>query len=175
VASAWHCVRQVGLSLEGDPYWAGRFGELARSSGVGAGRLHVAVFVEPFLRFVLEGRKTVESRFSVRRSAPFGRVRPGDVVLLKRSGGPVVGVCEISDVWFYRLDPGTWSEIRREFSEALCAQDPGFWRARERASFATLMAIGHARRLRPVAFPKRDRRGWVIVGAEGRSMGLAVE
>jgi ASC-1-like (ASCH) protein len=50
------------------------------------------VFIEPYLQFILDGQKTVESRFSANRSAPYQQVGKGDVVLLKRTGGPVMGV-----------------------------------------------------------------------------------
>jgi dephospho-CoA kinase len=125
--------------------------------------VHLAVFVEPFLEYVLSGRKTVESRFSAVRFPPYRRVSRGDLVLLKASGGPVVGVCEVGAAWFYRLEPDSWKTIRREFAAALCAENPEFWRMRAQAEFATLMYVARVKRLPPVPWPKRDRRGWVVV------------
>lgn len=125
--------------------------------------VHLAVCVEPFLDLILSGTKTVESRFSAVRFPPYGCVSRGDLVLLKQSGGPVVGVCEIGAAWFYHLDKDSWKTIRREFARALCAQDPDFWRDRASAEFATLMYVSRAKRLTPVNWPKRDRRGWVVV------------
>ena len=87
----------------------------------------------------------------------------GDIVLVKRSGGPVVGLCQVSDAWFYRLDPKTWDSIRHEFTEALCAQDPQFWIEREKASFATLMQVEHLKKIEPIKWPKEDKRGWVVL------------
>jgi hypothetical protein len=124
--------------------------------------LHLAVLIEPYLTFVLDGRKTVESRFSVRAAPPFGCVEHGDIVLLKQSGGPVVGAFTASSAWDYELDPASWAELRREFAVALCAQD-GFWEQRAAAEYATLIRIADVRRLPPVLVPKRDRRGWVVV------------
>ncbi len=37
-------------------------------------RAHLAVMHEPYLSYVLEGRKTIESRFSRHRVAPFDQV-----------------------------------------------------------------------------------------------------
>ncbi len=99
--------------------------------------LHLAVLVEPYLRFILGGRKTIESRFSVRPTPPYGRVDSGDVVLLKESGGPIVGAFTALSAWDYRLDPDSWAHLRREFAVALCAQD-GFWEERAAAEYATL-------------------------------------
>ena len=124
--------------------------------------LHLAVLVEPYLEFILDGLKTVESRFSIRPIPPYRRVEPQDVVLLKASGGPVVGAFTVSAVWHYRLDPASWSEVRRDFAAALCAQS-GFWDERATAEYATLLRISDVRRLAPVILPKKDRRGWVIL------------
>jgi hypothetical protein len=129
--------------------------------------IHLAVFVEPFLGYVLDGSKTVESRFSVNRCAPFGRVSQSDVVLLKRAGGPVVGIAQVRAVWSYHLDKSSLRLIRKRFAEALHAQDPGFWEQRREATYATLMSIEHVLGLKPLEWKKRDRRGWVVI----RSMG----
>jgi len=148
-------------AVSGDVFWEGYFSAVA--DGKSAFAVHVAIFVEPFLQYMLEGRKTIESRFSTRRIAPYQRVDPGDVVLLKRASGPIVGLCRVSNVWFYRLDPASWSVIRAEFAAALCAQDPAFWEARRSASFASLMHVDHVVAIKRLAYPKRDRRGWVVI------------
>ena len=155
-----------------DSYWASRLDELD-CRGIPSVSIHLAVLVEPYLQFVLDGTKTVESRFSVRRYPPFNCVEGGDVILLKRSSGPIVGVCEVSNAWFYELDPKTWNNIKEEFTQALCAQDPMFWQQRQNASFATLLRIDHVLAIRPLRCEKRDRRGWVIL--RPRQTQLALE
>ena len=125
--------------------------------------IHIAIFIEPYLSYVLEGKKTVESRFGIQKRAPFCQVASGDILLLKRSGGPIIGLCKVTDVWFYNLNPNSLDKLRREFTDALCAQDPEFWKQRAEASFATLMRINMVRNLNPIHFPKSDRRGWVVL------------
>lgn len=125
--------------------------------------LHLAILVEPYLQFILDGKKTVESRFSTRKFAPYNRVEKGDVVLLKQSSGPIVGICQVSYVWFYQLEPESWRTIKESFATAICAQDPDFWKQREAASFATLMRIQNVKSIEPIKFVKRDRRGWVVL------------
>jgi hypothetical protein len=127
----------------------------------GQPRLHLAVCIEPYLSFMLDGKKTVESRFSSVRCSPFHKVSKGDVILLKKAGGPVVGLCRVEAAWFYELDPDTLNDIRRDFSQAICPAGPDFWRSRERASFATLLSISDVERIAPFSVEKRDRRGWV--------------
>src|SRR5215469_6001323 len=158
---------QIRRVVADDSLWRsvlGAAGSEPPSCGV-----HLAVLVEPFLGYVLNGSKTVESRFSVKRCVPFGRVNRGDVLLLKRTGGPVVGIARVRVVWSYSLDESSWGEIRERFAEALRAQDPKFWEQRRGASYATLMAIDQVLELTPVEWEKRDRRGWVVVWSGGKS------
>src|ERR1700731_133584 len=91
-------LRSLDKCLSEHEFWMARRGE-ARNDAERVRNLHLAVFVEPFLSFLLEGRKTIESRFSIHRRPPFECVRKGDIVLVKASGGPIVAVAEISDVW----------------------------------------------------------------------------
>jgi hypothetical protein len=147
-------------SKEWDALWA-RF-----TGGAPAKSLHVAVLLEPYLTYILEGRKTVESRFSVRPVAPYRRVGRSDVVLLKEPAGPIVAACEVAAVWSYHLDPESWDEVKDRFGGPLCAEG-SFWQDRRNAEYATLMRIQAVTRLPPLSIPKRDRRGWVIL-VDGR-------
>jgi hypothetical protein len=152
-------------------YWQGNR-EAASSSKKHPNSIHLAVFIEPFLQFLLDGRKTVESRFSVHRRAPYGCVQSGDLVLIKESGGPVVAVAEISEVWYYQLDKRTWEVIRSRFAKQLCVDDPEFWESKASSYFATLMQIGRVEKLDPLVCSKRDRRGWVVLDSLERQSDL---
>ena len=121
--------------------------------------IHLAVFVEPYLTFLLQGKKTIESRFSVNKHAPFEQVQQGDIIVLKKSSGPVCGVCRVARVWFYRLDSNTWSEIHR-YAERLCMDGSEFWEKKKTASFATLMQVEDVHRLEEFDIDKLDPRSW---------------
>lgn len=164
-------IEEVRTAVQKDSFWEDYLAQPTSQNGVPFA-FHLAVLVEPYLQFILDGRKTVESRFSIRRRAPYQRVQRGDVVLLKRSSGPIVGLCQITDAWFYQLDPGSWETMRKAFTEALCAQDPAFWETRRHASFATLMRLQHVRSIAPMTCAKRDRRGWVILQQPCSQMSL---
>jgi ASC-1-like (ASCH) protein len=146
-------------AIRGDVFWKEHLQTAAKDSL----SLHLAVLKEPYLQFILRGEKTVESRFSNRRCAPYRKVAKGDVLILKRQSGPILGLCRVSHIWFYTLDVKSWQTIRKEFTAALLAEDPNFWQDRESASFATLMSIENVQSLPPIDCKKRDRRGWVII------------
>ena len=149
-------------AVQGDAFWEPYLAPLVGDVPP-AFALHLGIFVEPYLQYILDGRKTIESRFSTRRLAPYQHVGPGDVLLLKQTAGPIVGLCQIAHVWFYQLDPHSWQTIRTSFAQALCAQDPEFWTDRAHASFATLMHIRDVQAIPPITYQKRDRRGWVVL------------
>ena len=124
--------------------------------------VHLAVLVEPYLGFILQGKKTIESRFSVKRQAPYMRVQNGDILVLKGSSGPVCGVCRVADVWYYQIDQNTWDDIER-YSTELCMDGSAFWKKRKSASFATLMQVEQVQSLEKFNIDKRDPRAWVVI------------
>ena len=152
-------MRTIREELRGDPRWS----EVFSANDAPLAGVHLAVLVEPFLTYVLDGRKSVESRFSTRQCAPFQRVSPGDLVLLKAASGPVMGICRVSNTWFFDLASVSLSNVRDRFATAICATDDDFWQARKRAEYATLLKLAVVRPLEPMTCPKRDRRGWVIL------------
>lgn len=156
--------KALGQALKKDTFWQRYLHSVDDARATYS--LHVAVMVEPFLTYMLEGRKTVESRFSQRRTAPFNKIKPGDIILLKKAGGPIVAVCLAQDTWFYRLDPVSWKTIKQDFADYICAQDPMFWLEREKASFATLIKVGQVTPIKNISIEKRDRRGWVVLTPE---------
>ena len=155
-------IRHLGSAVRGDAFWETYIEDVMPYSP-SLYSIHLAIFVEPYLQFILDGKKTVESRFSVTRRAPYNQVDKGDVILLKKSGGPITGIGKISMTWSYELDPSSWENIRSEFKQALCAEDPSFWKEREKASYATLMRLSHVRSIEPFEIKKQDRRGWVVL------------
>ena len=55
-------------------------------------RYHLALFSPGYIELILIGQKTIESRFSKIRCAPYGKIRQGDVIYMKEIGGPIKGV-----------------------------------------------------------------------------------
>jgi hypothetical protein len=147
------------LDSVSDRGWVTRLSRCLRDGG---GTLHVAVMREPYLTLLLEGRKTIESRFSVNRVCPFGAVDAGDVLALKAQSGPLVGLALVEHAAFYELDPATLAEIRREFTSRICA-DGAFWQARANARYGSLLRVAAPLRIQPLRLLKRDRRGWVRI------------
>lgn len=134
--------------------------------------VHVAIFSEPFLSLVLSGRKTVESRFSRNRCAPYGEIGDGDVILIKEVAGPIRGVALARRTWCYDLVTEPIARIKDRFGAGICADDE-FWASRADALYATLIELYAAAPIAPVRCDKRDRRGWVSLRSRQLTFDLA--
>lgn len=134
--------------------------------------MHLGIFIEPYLQYIFEGKKTIESRFSINRSAPYGSVRKNDIFLLKKVSGAIEGFCRITDVWFYQLNQTSWNDIKNDYADAICASSPDFWEEKQKARYATLMLIDNVTQLSPISINKQDRRGWVTLSASGSQQNL---
>lgn len=129
--------------------------------------IHLAVMREPFLSFLMAGSKTVESRFSINRVDPFGRIAVDDLVLLK--AGAVVGAFVVEAVEFRELGSQGVAGVRDEFNDRIQA-DAAFWEAKEDARFASLIRVAKVRELPHFTVDKRDMRGWVVLRSADREL-----
>lgn len=127
---------------------------------------HLAIFTGPFLDLVLEGKKTIESRFSKVRCAPYGVVKEGDIVLMKKAGGLVIGEFTVLRVeTFNNLNETSLREMAEKYGKDLCADaDKDFWERRRESRYATFLYVSKPIRYdKPFPYPKRDKRGWVVI------------
>jgi hypothetical protein len=156
--------------VSGHPFWLNYLTDATRPvSLVG---IHLAIFAEPFLSKVLSGEKTIESRFSRNRCAPYGEIGEGDIILLKEVAGPICGLALARRSWCYDLATEPIERIRIEFGAGIGAADD-FWVAREDAQYATLIELDATTAIEPVPCDKRDRRGWVALRSRQMTFALA--
>lgn len=136
-----------------DPRWKERI--------TAAAPLHIAVMVEPYLSLLLSGRKTIESRITKNRAAPWRRIAEGDVVLLKKSGGGFCGVFTAGNVVFEELTHGP-EEIRRSCGDRICAGEE-FWAQKADARYATLIPVENLLPFEPFSLPFPNRQSWIFL------------
>lgn len=128
-----------------------------------AGRkLHLGIFSQPYLTLMINGVKTIESRFSKNKTAPYERISKDDIVFVKRSGRAVVGYLEIDSVAFFDLAKKPIQEIKGEYNAGICA-DEEFWRAKAQSRYATLIFIKELHLLSPFTVTKKDMRTWIVL------------
>jgi hypothetical protein len=101
--------------------------------------IHVAVLKPPYIRAVLDGRKTVEARLTRARFAPYLRVSPDDRLYFKQTSGPFRATAVVTRVLtFADLDPKQVRRIRSAHNDLILG-DPAYWAAKRTARYATLI------------------------------------
>lgn len=130
---------------------------------------HIAILHPYFLERILAGGKTMESRWLANRSAPWGKVRAGDMIYLKPSGGPVVAKALAGAVQeFSDLTPERVRALIREHKEALgVAHDWERLLARvERKRYCVLVTLTGITEVTPFPISKRgfgNQAAWLTV------------
>ena len=72
------------------------------------------------LRDILDGRKTIESRWYVNRISPWDKIKRDDVVYFKESGSPVIAKAKVKKVLqFDRLDTSLIKEIVKDYGHEI--------------------------------------------------------
>ena len=70
---------------------------------------------------ILDGRKTIESRWYVNRIAPWDRIRSGDTLYLKNSGESVIAKATVKEVLQYsNLNQKLIEKILRQYGKNIC-------------------------------------------------------
>lgn len=127
---------------------------------------HLAIFKGLGGELILTGEKTIETRFSRAKIAPFGQISSGDLVYIKPAGKDIIGQFRVKKVIsFENLDLNDLNDLRKKYGEQI-AMDEDYWKGKEKTKVATLIFIGDSSRFitSPVKIPKKDLRGWVVLG-----------
>lgn len=124
--------------------------------------IHLGVFSEPCLTYMLEGKKTIESRISKKRIAPYDKINKDDIVIVKKSGGGVVAYFTIKEIKFINLNEVSINEIKDKYNDELCVSEE-FWEQKKESSYATLMFIDRLVKLEPFKVNKRGMQTWVVL------------
>jgi len=135
-------------------------------------RTHLAIVAGNYLEKILAGEKTIESRFSLTRCAPFRCVSPEDIVWFKKPGTSILAEAEVQQVKFYEgLSPDDVYAIEGRYHEEL-RLDPSFLQAKARSKYCTLIFLTGVRPVRPFRIEKKDRRGWVVLAPDAKQMAI---
>ncbi len=122
--------------------------------------IHLGIFTEPYLTYMLDGKKTIESRFSKNRILPYNQISKEDVVIVKQSSGNVLAYFTIKEVLFYDLSKVSIDEIKFKYNKQLCV-DENFWIAKKNSNYATLIFIDKIVKLKPFHIDKKGMQTWI--------------
>ncbi len=126
-------------------------------------KVHLGIFSEPYLTYILDGKKIIESRFSKNKIAPYNQITKKDIVIVKKSGGNVLGYFTVKNVLFFDLNATKIDQIKSKYGDQLCV-DEKFWINKKNSNYATLIAIDKLFKLKPFRINKRGMQTWVVLG-----------
>ncbi len=124
--------------------------------------LHLGVFTEPYLTYMLDGKKKIESRFSKKKCLPWNSIHPSSIVFVKKSGGDVVAYFKIKEVYFFDLTNYPIENIKRDFSRELFVDDD-FWELKKDSKYATLIFIKEIVKIKPFKVTKKGMNTWLKI------------
>ena len=124
---------------------------------------HLCILKESYLDAILEGRKKVESRFTITKRSPFGQIFAGDKIFLKLSSGPVRATAKVSAVKsFQNLTPRKIFEIKAKYNHLIMGNDE-YWQSKSDCRFGLLVWLKDIKAIEPVRIDKKDWRAWVVL------------
>lgn len=122
--------------------------------------LHLGIFSDPYLTYMLDGKKTIESRFSKNKILPYNQISKDDIVIVKKSSGNVVAYFNIKEVLFFNLNETSIDEIKTKYNKQLCV-DESFWISKSISNYATLIIIDEIVKLTPFHIDKKGMQTWI--------------
>lgn len=123
-------------------------------------RMHLGIFTEPYLTYMLDGKKTIESRFSKNKILPYNQLTKDDIVIIKKSSGDVLGYFTIKEVLYFDLSITPIETIKSKYSKELCVDDT-FWEVKRSSNYATLIIIDNLIKLQPFHINKKGMQTWI--------------
>ncbi len=103
--------------------------------------IHVAILKWPYIRMILDGQKTIESRLTKIARPPYRRIQAGDHIYFKASSGPFMAKAVADKVSFYdSLTPRKINALRRHFNRFVCGDD-SYWQSKCDSRYATLITL----------------------------------
>lgn len=124
---------------------------------------HIAILRQPFFNMVLSGEKTIESRWSMNKTAPYNKVSVGDEILLKETGKDVTATAKVKEVKYFELTPQLVEDIRIKYGKAIGTDKFEDWQTTLHKKYCTLIWLEDVKRVSPIKVPRSNGAGWIVV------------
>ncbi len=119
---------------------------------------------------ILNGKKTIETRFSLHKIAPFGVISKEDLIYMKPPGEEVIGQFRVKKVFsFDGLTEQDIDDIFMKYGNQIgigqIEEDNKYHINKKQSKYGTLIFIGDSERFitSPIKIKKSDQRGWMVI------------
>ncbi len=124
---------------------------------------HVAILKRPYLRMILDGRKTVESRLTKTVQPPFGSIAPGERIFLKVSAGPFMATALAGNIDQHdKLTPSDIDRLRMRYDHAVCGNED-YWQAKRDSRYAVFVELTAVEPIRVGPTYPKSMRAWHVI------------
>ncbi len=131
---------------------------------------HLAIFSPEAVKQIFSGSKTIETRFSLKRIAPFGEVNVGDLVYIKPIGKEIAGqflvkkVISVEGLGEEDLKI-IWDSYGKEISFGDDKLDQLYFENKIKSNYGTIIFLTKVEQFltSPIKIEKKDHRGWVVL------------
>lgn len=124
---------------------------------------HIAILKQPFFDMVLSGEKTIESRWSMVKVAPYKKVSVGDKILLKETGKDVTATANVKKVQFYELTPEIVEDIRIKYGKQIGTDKFEDWKSTLQKKYCTLIWLDEVTPVEPIKVKRSNGAGWIVL------------
>lgn len=124
---------------------------------------HIAILKQPFFDMVLSGEKTIESRWSMVKVAPYKKVSVGDKILLKETGKDVTATANVKKVQFYELTPEIVEDIRIKYGKLIGTDKFEDWKSTLQKKYCTLIWLDEVTPVEPIKVKRSNGAGWIVL------------
>ena len=124
---------------------------------------HIAILRQPLFDMVLNGTKTIESRWAMHRVAPYNKIKKGDEIWLKETGKDVTAKAIVQNVKFYELTPEIVEQIRKEYGKQIGTDYFEDWQSTLQKRYCTLIWLDKVKKIHPMKVPRSNGAGWICM------------
>lgn len=124
---------------------------------------HIAILQKKWFNLILSGEKTIESRFSFNKIAPYGKVAVGDIIYLKETGKNITAKAKVKDVKFFELTPLSVEQIRINYGNAIGVSSVKAWENTKLKKFGTLIFLENVEKISEIKVDRSCGTAWFVL------------
>jgi ASC-1-like (ASCH) protein len=124
---------------------------------------HIAILHKKYYNLILSGKKTIESRFSFNKIAPYNKVKVGETIYLKESGKNITARAKVKDVKFFELNPEIVEDIRVKYGNNIGVADVDSWNKTKQKKFGTLVWLENVETINEIKTNRSCGTAWFVL------------
>ena len=124
---------------------------------------HLAILRQPFLNMILSGEKTIESRWSMHKIAPYNKLSVGDEILLKETSKDVIATAKVKDFKYFELTPQIADEIKQKYGKEIGVYKFINWENYRNKKYCTLIWLENVEKVKPFKVKRSNGAGWIVI------------